>query len=150
MNIATLLMTLVLLVTLAAPAIAWYAIRQARAGRYAVHRRIQTILFIACITSVIVLEGMIRISGGSGSMVQNSAHVETTLFRSILTAHIIGAVLTYMLWIYLALKARSQYTKVLPGSRSAQHRRLGILVFIGLVYTAVTALIVYLMTLNLI
>lgn len=143
-------MTLVLLVTLAAPAIAYYAIRQARMKRYALHKKIQTILFITCISSILLLEGMIRYSGGSGSMVQHSAYVETTLFKTILTVHIIGAVITYILWIYLALKARKQYGKILPGSNSAKHRKLGIIVFIGLIYTAATALIVYLMTMNLI
>ncbi len=151
MDSTILIMTGVLIITLAAPFLVSYAIRFAKAGNYTAHKKIQNITFIICVLGVLVLEGLIRYSGGSGSLSGQSDHSGTSLFSTILIAHIIGAVLTYILWIYLILVSNNKFKKsLLPGSFSVHHKKLGIILFIGLVYTAVTALIVYLMTLNII
>lgn len=150
MDFAVLIMTGVLIVTLASPIFTYYAIKQARLGNYAQHKKLQTWIFAVSVSAVLLLEGLIRFAGGSGSLTQHSSHVGTTLFTSILIAHIIGAVLTYLLWIYLVVVSNKKFNKTLPGNFSVSHKKLGIIVFVGLIYTGITALIVYLMTLDLV
>ena len=141
-------MTTVLIVTLVAPVFSYYAIKKARQKDFKTHKKIQTIVYAFCIAAVLVLELLIRFSGGSGSMFKDSSHVDNPVFKTILIAHIIGAVLTYIVWTFLIIKSRLKFQKTLPGKFSVTHKSLGIIVFIGLVYTGVTALIVYLMTLD--
>lgn len=141
-------MTGVLAVTLVAPIFSYFAIKKAKQKDFKTHKKVQTIVFIFCLAAVLVLELYIRFSGGSGSMFKNSSHAGTSVFKTILTAHIIGAVLTYILWTFLIIKSGLQFQKTLPGKFSPAHKTLGTSVFIGLVYTGVTALVVYLMTLD--
>ena len=148
MDFTFIIMTGVLAVTLVAPIFSYLAIKKARQKDFKTHKKIQTIVFIFCLAAVIVLELYIRFSGGSGSMFKNSSHAGTIIFKTILTAHIIGAVLTYILWTFLIIKSSRQFHKNLPGGFSLMHKRLGIAVFSGLVYTGVTAFVVYLMTLD--
>lgn len=148
MDFTFIIMTGVLAVTLVAPIFSYFAIKKARQKDFKTHKKIQMTVFIVCLAAVLVLELYIRFSGGSGSMFKNSSHAGTTLFKTILIIHIIGAVLTYILWTFLIIKSGRKFQKNLPGRFSATHKKLGMLVFIGLVYTGVTALVVYLMTLD--
>ena len=148
MDFTFIIITTVLIVTLVAPVFSYYAIKKARQKDFKTHKKIQTIVYAFCIAAVLVLELLIRFSGGSGSMFKDSSHADNPVFKTILIAHIIGAVLTYILWTFLIIKSRRKFQKTLPGKFSVTHKRLGIIVFIGLVYTGVTALIVYLMTLD--
>jgi putative membrane protein len=143
-----LLNTAILALTLVSPFIALYAVKFIKKGALAKHQLWQRSLFIVCMIALIVLEMQIRYSGGSGSIVKHSSYYGTTLFKTILFAHIIGAVLTYIIWGYLVIistiKARKK--ECLPGNFSKTHRLLGKLTIFGLFYTAATALYVYLTT----
>lgn len=141
-------MTAVLGVTLLAPAFSYYAIKKARQKDFKTHKKTQTIVYALCAVAVLVLELMIRLSGGSGSMYEDSSHADHPVFKTILIAHIIGAVLTFLLWTFLIIKSRRKFQETLPGKFSRTHKKMGILVFVGLIYTGITALIVYLMTLD--
>lgn len=143
-----LLNTAILLITLASPYVAIYAVTLIKKGQMQKHQRIQKILFITCMTALVVLEIQIRALGGSGSLTKNSSYYGTDIFKFILTAHIIGAVLTYLIWattIFLSSRRYKQKQR-LPGSFSGMHRKLGYIIIIGLFYAAITALIVYIMT----
>ena len=133
-----------LALSIAAPFIALYAVSRIKRRDFKTHIQIQKGLFWTCIIAVIVLEVRIRVSGGSGSLVSNSGYTNTTFFKYLLIAHIIGAVLTYITWattIFISNKAWKK-SKTLPGRFSATHRRLGYITIIGLFYTAITAMIV--------
>jgi len=148
MDFSSFIMTAVLVVTLVAPIFSYYAIKKARQKDFKTHKKIQTLVYGYCIASILVLELLIRFSGGSGSMYGGSSHADNPVFKTILIAHIIGAVLTYILWTFLIIKSRRKFQKTLPGKFSLTHKRLGIVVFSGLLYTGVSALVVYLMTLD--
>src|SRR5690554_506168 len=81
-----------------APFIALYAISLIKKKDYARHIKIQKSLFWVSVAGIILFELQIRMSGGSGSLVANSTYVDSTFFKYILIAHIIGAVLTYIIW----------------------------------------------------
>jgi uncharacterized membrane protein YozB (DUF420 family) len=133
--------------TTVSPFISLYAISFIKKGDNKKHIQIQRRLFFACIIALLVLESMIRFSGGSGSLVANSPYLDTPFFKLILPAHIIGAVLTYILWAIMIIRSNQKYKQAhLPGSFSASHKTLGKITTIGLFYTAFTALIVYLLT----
>lgn len=110
----------------------------------------ETFTYMITVVAVIALELLIRFSGGSGSISGLSPYADEKFFGVILIAHIIGAVLTYILWTYLLLQSRRKFDTDLPGNFSKTHKILAKVVIVGLIYTAVSALIVYLLTLGLI
>lgn len=150
MNISTVIMTGVLMLTLISPFGIYYGARVARQMEFRKHRRIQNIIYIICFIGVLFLEGLIRFSGGSGSIASQSAYYGTSLFNFTLTSHIIVAVITYLLWTYQVIQSNLKFRKTLPGRLSISHRKMGYIILYGLIYTAITALIIYLMTLNLV
>ena len=135
------------MVTLVAPFFALRAVSLAKKKNYIKHIQIQKNTFWACIAAVLVLEGLIRFGGGSGSLVKDSSYLHTAFFKYTLIFHIIGAVLTYFIWgisLFLANKKHKK-RKTLPGQFSTIHRTLGYITIVGLFYTAITALMVYMM-----
>lgn len=144
MNTATIILTVVLMLNILAPFAVYYAIGLAKKGDFNSHRKIQNTVIFVCLLGVLVLEGLIRVSGGSGSLAQNSSYSGTSIFRTIIAAHIIGAILTYLLWIFQIIASHREFGKHLPGKFSSAHKTIGYILFFGLVYTAVTAVVVYL------
>lgn len=144
MNITFIIIIGMLILSILAPFISLYAVSFIKKKDYKTHIKIQKRLFWTCIVAVVILEVQIRIAGGSGSLVSNSEYTGTPFFKSILTAHIIGAVFTYIIWgitIFTSSK-KWEKRKTLPGSFSIAHKRLGYFTITGLSYTAITALIV--------
>ncbi len=132
-----------LILSFIAPFVTLYAVAQVRKGNYDSHAKIQKRLFFTCVIGVLALEGLIRVSGGSGSLVANSEYSSTLWFKTLLIAHIIGAVLTYIIWGFQIFKSMGQQKKTnLPGSFSNTHKKLGYAVIFGLFYTAITAFFV--------
>lgn len=144
MNITFVIILGILILAIVAPFISLYAVSLIKKKDYKTHIKIQKRLFWTCITAVLIFEVQIRIAGGSGSLISNSEYVNTSFFKTLLTAHIIGAVLTYIIWgiaIFMSNK-KWKRRKTLPGSFSITHKRLGYITITGLFYTAITALIV--------
>ena len=133
-----------LVLSLLAPFISLYAASLIKHKEYVTHARIQKRLFWVCVIGVLILELQIRLNGGSGSLILNSKYADTFLFNFILTAHIIGAVLTYIIWAITIFWSNTKFVKrrTLPGHSSKVHKRLAYSTVIGLFYTAITALIV--------
>lgn len=150
MDVKITIMTAVMLLTLFAPFGVYYAVKMARKKEYKTHRKIQSIIFVICVIGVLALEGLIRSGGGSGSLASSSNYYGTSFFKTILFSHIIVAVLSYLLWTILIVISNVKFQKSLPGKLSKFHKRFGQIIFGGLIYTAITALAIYLMTLNLI
>jgi len=139
-------MTIILILTLLAPYFVFLGVKKAKAKDIATHRKIQMLVFAVCMLGLFGLEALIRVSGGSGSISGKSSFAENSVFKTILVAHILGAVLTYTIWFFQIVLSILQYRRTLPGKFSFAHRILGKITFIGLIYTAVTALIVYIFT----
>lgn len=132
-----------LVITVLAPLVAMYAVGLARRGQHARHLRVQKVLFGVCMSMLVIFELLIRASGGSGSLVEHSEHYGQWYFKLILVSHIVGAVLTYILWAVMVVVASKKWKSgQLPGNFSILHKRLGYVMMIGLWYTAVTAVIV--------
>lgn len=125
--------------TLVAPVLTYVSARWARRGDHARHRRMQTVLLVACFAMVIALEVRIRVAGGSGALLAGAPPGMRTMARALLAVHVIGAVLTYLLWLWLLIVSRKRYGTRLPGDFSRTHRRLGWVIFGGLVFTAASA-----------
>ena len=134
------------LTSLGAPAVMWLALGQARQKSFEVHRRTQVALLGWCWAAVLLLEVKIRMSGGSGSLVAVASEAWRPWARALLGAHITGAVVTYLLWTWLAVASWRRYPAALPGPFSERHRRLGRLVFGGLCFTALSATGMYFFT----
>lgn len=144
MNIAFFIVLAMLALSVVAPFVSLYAVSFIKKGDFETHAKIQKLLFWVCVTGVVILEVQIRVAGGSGSLVANSEYTGTVFFKAILVAHIIGAVLTYVVWaatVFLSGK-KWKSREALPGAFSATHRRLGYFTIAGLFYTAITALVV--------
>lgn len=150
MNVTIIIMTAVLLVTLFSPFGVYYGVKIAKKKDYKTHRKIQNIIFIVCVVGVLALEGLIRSKGGSGSLVSASNVYNTNFFKIILFSHISIAILTCLLWAILIIISNIKFRKSLPGRLSKFHKTFGYSIGGGLIYTAITALALYLMTLNLI
>ncbi len=144
MNITFIIIIGMLILSILAPFISLYAISLIKKKQYKKHVKIQKRLFWVCIMAVVVLELQIRFSGGSGSLIADSEYAGTTFFKAILIAHIIGAVLTYLIWgisVYMSSKKWKAGT-LLSGGFSAAHKTLGYITVVGLFYTAITAFVV--------
>lgn len=144
MNLTLIIILGVLMLSLLAPFIALYAVSFAKKKDYVTHSKIQKRLFWACVVGVLILELHIRFSGGSGSLIEDSKYAETAFFKNILIAHIIGAVLTYVVWAINIFWSGSVFRKklTLPGTSTNAHKILGFITILGLFYTAITALVV--------
>jgi len=150
MNFTVTIMTIVLIITLFSPFGVYYGVKLAKNKNYKSHQKIQNIIFFVCVVGVLSLEGLITSAGGSGSLTSQSVYYKTIFFRYTLFSHIIVAVLSYLIWTFLIVVSNIYYQKKLPGRFSNFHKKTGYIIFGGLIYTAVTALMVYLMSLNLV
>ena len=137
------LMDVVLLAVLATPVIFTLSFRLARGRKYASHRSLQTYLLAVLLAAVVLFEVDVRLSGGSGSLMRGSSYAGAPWLRFLLIAHVTGAVTTFLLWLGLVITSRRRFRQVLPGRFSALHRRLGRGVFAGTLYTAVSAILMY-------
>ena len=150
MDMTITIMTAVMLLTFFSPFGVYYAVKLAKKKDYKSHRKIQNIIYVICVIGVLALEGLIRSGGGSGSLASSSSYYHTSFFKITLYSHIIVAVLTYLLWTILIIISNIRFQKNLPGKLSKLHKKLGKVIFGGLIYTAITALAIYLMTLNIV
>ncbi len=137
---ANLLVDIVMLINILAPFIMLISFKHARQKNFSAHKRTQLWLLVVCFSAVMALEINIRMEGGA---LVNGAHTDTTLFKWIFGLHVTGAVLTYILWAYLAWKSLKLFNIDLPGKYSKAHKKLGQAIFCGMWFTSVSAIAVY-------
>jgi len=142
MTTTLIIIVIVTIITVLAPFICLYAIRQIKQKKMEQHIKVQKRLFFLCVIAVLALEGQIRFSGGSGSLIQNSPYIKDIFFNNLLIAHIVGAIITYVLWIVLFILSNRKYKKENFKSFASIHKKIGYIVLIGLFYTAITAVVV--------
>lgn len=147
MNLTFIIIIGMLILSILAPFVSLYAVSLIKRKNYKCHIRIQKFLFWICVLGVVVLEIQIRVSGGSGSLIADGKYIKTDFFKGILIAHIIGAILTYIIWGVTIFVSNTKWKKrrTLPGKFSITHRRMGYISIGGLFYTAITALMVCMM-----
>ncbi|MBS1573165.1 MAG: DUF420 domain-containing protein [Bacteroidetes bacterium] len=144
MNITFFIVIGLLILSMAAPFITLYAVSLIRKKNYSGHIKIQKTLFWIFVVGVIILELQIRFSGGSGSLVAESKYAETAFFNVLLIAHIIGAVLTFLIWGFTIFNSNRKWkgSKVFARKLLGNHKKLGYITIAGQVYTSVSALMV--------
>lgn len=136
---ADLIVNLTFAATLAAPLLALFSFRLARARAYTRHRNLQTGVLALCWTTVLSFELRLRLGGGAGAMLRAASPEWYAWARALLACHVTGAVLTYIAWAWLAVVSWRRFGERLPGTFSPRHRALGRWIFRGLVFTALSA-----------
>ncbi len=108
--------------------------------------RLQMALWIIMLINLLLLEGPIRLSGGSGSLVAGSPYEGTALLSVLFVLHIVPAVATYLLWSGLVIVSYRRRGTPFLGSFSPRHKVVGKIVLGGLLWTAISACFVYCVT----
>lgn len=141
---ADVLMDVVFIATLLTPFIVAWGVRFASKGDYRRHRAVQATLLAVLLVAVLLFEVDVRLSGGSGSLMKGSSYAGTGWLRGVTLAHVLANVVTFFGWLWLVVKSWKRLgTPELPGAFSATHKRGGSFVFAGLVFGAVSAVVMY-------
>lgn len=140
---ADILMDLVLLAVVATPFLFAFSFRLVRSRRHLAHKRVQVTLLIGLLTAVLLFELDVRLSGGSGSLMRASSYAGTLGLRLLTIAHVAGAICTFLVWFGLTMASARKVPGQLPGRFSARHRAVGRWIFAGSIYTAISALAMY-------
>jgi len=139
-----LLTDVVFVCNLLAPAWALFAAAAARRGDHARHMRLQLTLWVVMIANLLLLEGHIRMSGGSGSLTAGSPYAGTTLMTVVFLLHMLPAVATYLLWSWLVVATYRRRASL--GAFARRHRAAAKVVIAGLIWTALSACAIYYLT----
>jgi hypothetical protein len=139
-----LLTDVVFVCNLLAPAWALFAASTARRGHHTRHMRLQLSLWVVMVANLFLLEGYIRVSGGSGSLTAGSPYAGTTLMTVVFLVHMLPAVATYLLWSWLVVATYRRRGSL--GAFARRHRPLGKVVIGGLAWTAFSACGIYYLT----
>lgn len=143
---ADVLLDIIVIAVTLVPFILIYSFQKVRSGNHSIHSKIQTLLFFVVLTAVVLFEVNIRISGGSGSLLQGSAFAGNEYFRIFLWIHIAVATLTYSGWGFLLLISNKKWTtRLLPGEFSVNHKKWGKIIFAGACFTSFSGLVVYIL-----
>lgn len=141
---ADVLMDVVFVSTLLTPFIVAWGIRFAKRGEFRTHRAVQTVLLVVLLVAVALFEVDVRLSGGSGSLMKGSSYAGTGWLRGVTLAHVLANVVTFFTWLVLVVKSWRRFeTPALPGTWRSTHVKLGRFVFGGLVFGAVSAVVMY-------
>ena len=137
------LMDVIFVSTLLTPGVLLFAFRLAKQRRLRAHRNLQTALLCVLLTAVVLFETEIRLSGGSGSLMKGSSWAGTGLLRGVLLAHVLANVVTFITWLVLVIRSWRRFEVDLPGAFASAHKRLGLFVFGGTVFGALSAVVMY-------
>lgn len=137
------LMDVVVIAVVATPFLLTYSFRLAAAGRLDAHRRFQVSLLSVLLVAIVLFEIDVRLAGGSGSLMAGSSYAGTTGLRLLSLTHVLGAVATFLTWSVMTVLSLRRFRQILPGSFSRRHRQVGRLIYAGTVFTAVSAVAMY-------
>lgn len=139
---------LVLLVPLLA-----YSIYVVKAGRYALHKRLQLLLAAILLVAVGAFEVDMQLHGGWQNIVNKNAaeprlsEAELASVGRVLAIHLVFAISTPLLWIgTITLALRRYPVPPVPGPHSRLHKGLGWASAVDLALTSVTGLWFYYVT----
>jgi putative membrane protein len=139
-------MDFVTLVVALLPLLMGIAITLARKGFYALHGKVQGVIFIVSLIVVGYFEYGVRLGGGYEAFVQNT-HISHHYLLAVLIVHIVIATLTLGIWASTLMRAYKESKRggVLPGVGSDAHKKAGVRTFIAICLTALTGIWLYLL-----
>ena len=140
-----LVMDIVLLVVLSNPFIMGASFRFAKNLKYNFHMNIQKILLLISLFGVFIFELDIRFRGGERAFLEGSPYVNSLFLKYFLIFHITFAILSYLAWIVLLVFSLKRFSKSLPGSFSVNHKFFGKIIFAGMIITALSGSIIYIL-----
>ncbi len=141
---APIFMDIVTLIVGLLPALIYIAIIFAKRQQYKLHIALQLFLYFFSVIVVSYFEYGVRVGGGFDSYAKASSLPHDFLFGFLLF-HIAISVVTLIWWsITIIFGLRGFYRDDLPGKRSKSHRRLGRQSAIGIFFTSLTGIWVYL------
>ena len=141
---ADMLMDVILLAVVLVPFALLFSFRKVRGGNHSYHKRMQATLFWIVLTAVVLFETNIRLSGGSGALIKESAWVAGLPFKVLLYTHILVAVLTFSTWgVVLYISGKKRKKQALPGSFTPSHKTIGKAIFGGSIFTAISGVVIY-------
>lgn len=138
-------MDMVTLIVAGLPLLVAVAIFFAKIKKYTLHASAQSGIFIISFIVVGYFEYGVRLGGGYETFVKETS-VSHAYVLWVLIVHIIIASITLLLWTaILWLGYHEKKKQRLPGSNSAFHKKIGIGTFVGIVFTSLSGIWVYLL-----
>lgn len=118
------------------------AIALVHLGHHAWHIRMQVTLFVMTVLMVLLFEVGVRVTGGFVEYVQHSS-VDPFWMTVLLVVHVIVAVASVILWVWLLYSARKAFSN--QGRVGTIHKRYGKILFGGLSLTSLMGVLIYLL-----
>ena len=125
-------MDLTLIITALLPFLVGFGIHLAKIKKYKLHKTYQLTLLFITLVVLGAFEYLIRKIGGFSAF---NIKIDKSIFISILIIHIIIAFVTIVFWIVTILKS----------SNVKMHKIYAMSTFYGIIFTSVSAIIVYLL-----
>ena len=130
-------MDLVTLIVSLLPLLVAVAISFARNKHYKAHAYTQIFIFTFSVIVLFYFEYGVRLAGGFDAFMQESSVSHAYAFV-VLIFHIIVSVITLIIWATTIFRAKNQL-------KNKQHKKAGILTFMGVVATSLSGIWVYLL-----
>lgn len=123
----------------------WYSMNKVKHERnYAVHKKIQLIMFIVLFFVVLVFEYDMVQHGGIFEMVKGSSYEGTFFLNFMIYFHTFLSITTSLIWIILIIFSLIRFDKnPRPNSFSKTHRFWGKIGVWDMALTCITGLILY-------
>lgn len=140
---APLFMDFVTLIVAVLPLLIYAGIMFAKKGAYKLHAFAQNVIYVVSVIVVLYFEYGVRVGGGFDTFAEN-AEVSYTYALFVLVFHIAIAVATFAYWSLTLFKANGWMKNgLIPGTMSQTHKRMAIRSFIGIIFTSMTGIWVY-------
>ena len=138
-------MDFVTLIVAFLPLLVYGSILLAKKKLYKMHAFTQNIIFIVSVVVVGYFEYGVRVGGGFDAFMEGSG-VSYTYSSIVLGVHILISVITLLYWTVTLFKANSQFRNgLIPGEKSPTHKLLAMKSFLGIVFTSLSGIWVYLL-----
>lgn len=138
-------MDLVTLIVALLPFLVFGAILLAKKGYARLHMIAQNAIFAVSLVVIAYFEVGVRVGGGFDAFVSDTG-VSHTVALWVLIVHILIAIATLYYWTRTIIAANMQYArKELPGKYSLGHRVIAIKATLGIIFTSLSGILVYLL-----
>ena len=139
---APLFMDEVMSVVALLPLLVVFAISQAKKGRFDLHRKLQTYIYVVGMIFILYFEYGARVMGGLSQFLDKSP-INHTFLYGFLIFHIVVATTTIFYWTYTIYFGWKNYKKLSPREFKYRHLKVALPTFIGIVLTSVTGILLY-------
>ncbi|MDH4945391.1 DUF420 domain-containing protein [Sulfurimonas sp. C5] len=140
---APLFMDVVTIIVAVLPLLIYSAIMLAKKGLYKLHAAAQNIIYVVSVLVVVYFEYGVRVGGGFDTFASD-AEVSYTYALFVLIFHIAIAVATFVYWTLTIIKANGWFkNNEIPGEMTNKHKLMAIKSFVGIIFTSMTGIWVY-------